>query len=74
MAEEMREWSAKGTKPKLVEPERMVPPLLWVVSEAADAVTGWRYDANTWDASIPPEESHRRHGARAGMILHPGAQ
>ncbi len=74
MAEEMREWSAKGTKPKLVEAEDMVPPLLWVVSEAANDITGWRYDANTWDASIAPEEAHKRHGAKAGMILHPGAQ
>jgi NAD(P)-dependent dehydrogenase (short-subunit alcohol dehydrogenase family) len=74
MAQEMREWSANGTKPKLVEPEDMVPPLLWVVSEAANGITGWRYDANTWDTSISPEESHERHGAKAGMILHPGAQ
>lgn len=73
MAAEMRAWSAEGSKPKLVEPDAMVPPLLWVVSEAANEITGWRYDANTWDASIPPEESHARHGAKAGMRLHPGA-
>jgi 3-oxoacyl-[acyl-carrier protein] reductase len=74
MAEEMRAWSAQGSKPRLVEPDEMVPPLLWVVSEAADSINGWRYDANTWDSTIPPEDSHQRHGARAGMILHPGAQ
>ncbi len=73
MDEEMRAWSAQGTKPKLVEPEQMVPPLLWVVSEAANAITGWRYDAIRWDASLPPAESHRRHGSKAGMVLHPGA-
>lgn len=73
MANEMRTWSAEGSKPKLVEPDEMVSPLMWVVSEAANEITGWRYDANTWDASIPPEEAHRLHGAKAGMLLHPGA-
>lgn len=73
MAEEMRAWSVEGSRPKLVEPDSMVPPLLWVVSEAADEITGWRYDANAWDASIPPHEAHRKYGAKAGMRLHPGA-
>jgi 3-oxoacyl-[acyl-carrier protein] reductase len=74
IAEEMRRWSAEGSKPRLVEPDDMVAPLLWVVSEAANDINGWRYDANTWDASVPPEEAHRSHGAKAGIRLHPGAQ
>lgn len=74
MAEEMRRWSADGSKPKLVEPEDMIAPLLWVVSEEANDINGWRYDANAWDASLSPHEAHRSSGAKAGMRLHPGAQ
>ncbi|MBV8934345.1 MAG: SDR family oxidoreductase, partial [Alphaproteobacteria bacterium] len=43
MAEEMRQMSRDGRAPRLVEPEEMVPPLLYVVSRAADAVNGWRF-------------------------------
>ena len=32
MAQEMRDWSAAGAQPRLVEPDEMVPPLLFVVS------------------------------------------
>ena len=71
MSEVMRAWSATGRAPKLVEPEEMVAPLLFVVSEAADAVNGFRFDANTWIVDIPPEESARRTGRPAGFELHP---
>jgi NAD(P)-dependent dehydrogenase (short-subunit alcohol dehydrogenase family) len=71
MADEMRDASRGGRVARLVEPAEMVPPLLWVVSRAADAVNGWRYDANLWDASVPPAEAARRAGRPAGFILHP---
>jgi NAD(P)-dependent dehydrogenase (short-subunit alcohol dehydrogenase family) len=71
MAQEMRDWSAAGTKPRLVEPDEMVPPLLYVVSPAADAVNGYRFDALTWDTTLPPAEAARRNGRPAGFVLHP---
>jgi 3-oxoacyl-[acyl-carrier protein] reductase len=37
MAEEMRAASREGRSPRLVEPDDMVPPLLWVVSPEAPA-------------------------------------
>jgi NAD(P)-dependent dehydrogenase (short-subunit alcohol dehydrogenase family) len=33
----------------LLEPEVIVPPLLWLVSEASDGVSGVRIDASRWD-------------------------
>ena len=36
----------EGRAPRLVEPEEMVPPLLYVVSLEADTVNGWRFAAN----------------------------
>jgi NAD(P)-dependent dehydrogenase (short-subunit alcohol dehydrogenase family) len=71
MADEMRMMSREGRAPRLVEPDEMVPPLLYVVSREADAVNGWRFDANLWDASLQPAEAARRAGRPAGFELHP---
>jgi 3-oxoacyl-[acyl-carrier protein] reductase len=70
MAQEMRDRSRAGTVSRLVEPEEMVPPLLFVVSRAADKVNGYRFDANAWDASRPPAEAARVEGRPAGFTLH----
>jgi NAD(P)-dependent dehydrogenase (short-subunit alcohol dehydrogenase family) len=71
MADEMRRMSREGTAPRLVEPDEMVPPLLYVVSRAADQVNGCRFDANLWDAALPPGEAARRAGRPAGFAMHP---
>ena len=71
MADEMRTMSREGRAPRLVEPKEMVPPLLYVVSRDADNVNGWRFDANLWDASLPPAEAARRAGRPAGFEMHP---
>ena len=57
--------------PRLVEPAETVLPLLYVVSRDADNVNGWRFDANLWDASLPPPEAARRAGRPAGFEMHP---
>jgi len=71
MAKEMREWSATGKAAKLVEPDEMVAPLLFVVSRDADPVNGYRFDANTWRSDLPPKESARLTGRKAGFELYP---
>jgi NAD(P)-dependent dehydrogenase (short-subunit alcohol dehydrogenase family) len=71
MAEEMRVMSREGRAARLVEPEEMVPPLLYVVSREADKVNGWRFDANLWDTPLPPAEAARRAGRPAGFEMHP---
>ena len=73
MAQEMRDASAAGTAARLVEPDEMIPPLLFVASRAADAVNGFRFDANAWDASLPPLEAARRSARPAGFVLHPAS-
>ena len=70
MAEEMRAMSREGRAPRLVEPEEMVPPLLYVVSREADNVNGRRFDANLWDASVPAAEAARRASRPAGFEMH----
>jgi len=71
MAEEAKIAAAEGRFPRLVEPDEMVPPLLYVVSREADAVNGYRFDANAWEASLPAAEAAKKAGRPAGFILHP---
>jgi len=71
MAKEMREWSASGRAAKLVEPDEMVAPLLFVVSRGADKVNGYRFDANTWLRDVPPATSAQRTGRKAGFEFYP---
>jgi NAD(P)-dependent dehydrogenase (short-subunit alcohol dehydrogenase family) len=71
MADEMRAMSREGRGSRLVEPEEMVPPLLWVVSPAADNINGYRFDANLWDSALPPAEAARRAGRPAGFEMRP---
>lgn len=42
---------------KMLQPEVMVPPLLWLVSDAASNVTGRRFVAVRWDSTLPAEEA-----------------
>jgi NAD(P)-dependent dehydrogenase (short-subunit alcohol dehydrogenase family) len=71
MAVEASAASRAGKLPRFVEPEEMVAPLLWLVSAAADRVHGCRFDALTWDRSLPPQEAARKIARKAGFTLHP---
>jgi len=71
MAVEMREMSRDGKVARLVEPDEMVSPLLYVVSREADQVNGYRFDANLWDVELPPAEAARTAGRPAGFRMHP---
>jgi 3-oxoacyl-[acyl-carrier protein] reductase len=42
---------------KLISPEIMVAPLLWLVSDSADEVSGQRLDASRWDTNLSPSEA-----------------
>ena len=69
MAPEFRAASRAGRIPRLVAPERMVAPLLWLVSPAADTVNGRRFDANAWDPGVSPHIAAARAGRPAGFEL-----
>jgi 3-oxoacyl-[acyl-carrier protein] reductase len=73
MAQEMKDMAREGRVSRLVEPEEMVAPLLWVVSEAADKVNGWRFDASLWDTKVDARKAAQAAGRPAGMIFHPEA-
>ncbi|HEY0184338.1 MAG TPA: hypothetical protein VGC09_16125, partial [Rhodopila sp.] len=52
-----------GDRSKMLRPEIMLPPLLWLVSDAAAAVNARRFIAADWDVSLPPDQAADRAGA-----------
>jgi NAD(P)-dependent dehydrogenase (short-subunit alcohol dehydrogenase family) len=51
-----------GDRARMLQPEIMVPPLLWLVSPAADRVNARRFVAADWDASLPPAQAAEKAG------------
>jgi hypothetical protein len=48
---------------ELIQPEGMVPPLLWLLSDAAGKVADWRFLGVHWDPALPPEQAAEKAGA-----------
>ena len=48
---------------KMIQPEVMAPPLLWLVSDAAANVTGRRFLGVHWDPELAPEQAAAKAGA-----------
>jgi NAD(P)-dependent dehydrogenase (short-subunit alcohol dehydrogenase family) len=48
---------------EMIQPAVMAPPLAWLVSDAASAVSGRRYLAVHWNTDLPPEEAAGLAGA-----------
>ena len=42
---------------KMMEPDIIAAPILWLASTASDDVTGFRFNAKLWDAALPPDEA-----------------
>ena len=51
---------------KLLRPEIMAAPLLWLVGDEASGFTGRRIVANLWDDTLPGPEAARRASSAAG--------
>ncbi len=50
---------------KLIPPEVMVAPLMWLCSDASDGITGQRFIGMRWDKNLPPAEAAKQAGAPA---------
>ena len=67
-----------GDPAKMLQPDIMVPPLLWLLSDEATEVNGRRFIAADWDASLPPAQAAEKAGAPiawmgiARMPIEPG--
>ena len=70
LAQEVIDMGRRGER-ALAEPEMYKAPIVWLISDASNDITGMRYDAIDWDASKPAAEVARRVGVKAGIMLHP---
>jgi NAD(P)-dependent dehydrogenase (short-subunit alcohol dehydrogenase family) len=67
-----------GDRDKMLQPEIMVPPLLWLVSDAANGVNAKRFIAADWDPALPAAQATEKAGAPiawlsiARMPIQPG--
>jgi NAD(P)-dependent dehydrogenase (short-subunit alcohol dehydrogenase family) len=52
-----------GDRSKMLRPEIMVPPLLWLVSPEAEGVTARRFIAADWDTRLSPAQAAEAAGA-----------
>jgi hypothetical protein len=48
---------------KLLDPQVIVPPLLWLASEASNGVTGMRFNASLWRGDLGEAEAAAGCGA-----------
>ena len=60
---------APDARSRLLHPSIIVPPLLWLVSRAADEVTGERLVASLWDPSLPLEQAAAAARSGAGWTV-----
>lgn len=68
----------RGDRSRMLKPEIMVPPLLWLVSDEAASVSARRFIAADWDASLPGAQAAEKAGVPiawlgiARMPIEPG--
>ncbi|MGC1444611.1 MAG: SDR family oxidoreductase [Xanthobacteraceae bacterium] len=55
--------TAAPDRSKLISPDVMVAPLLWLCSNGSDGITGQRFIGASWDKSLPPQEAAQKAGA-----------
>jgi NAD(P)-dependent dehydrogenase (short-subunit alcohol dehydrogenase family) len=60
---------ASEVRKRLLPPEIMVQPLLWLASAMADDVTGARFVAVLWDSSLPPSQAAEKARDTAGAVM-----
>jgi NAD(P)-dependent dehydrogenase (short-subunit alcohol dehydrogenase family) len=56
----------EAMKSALLDPEIMVPPLLWLASERSDGVTGMRFVAARWRRDVPEAEAAQNAAENSG--------
>lgn len=57
-----------GDRSKMLRPEIMLPPLLWLVSDEAASISGRRFIAADWDVSLPPAQAAEAAGAPVAWL------
>jgi NAD(P)-dependent dehydrogenase (short-subunit alcohol dehydrogenase family) len=63
--------SAGLATPGLLDPDIIVPPLLWLASERSNGVTGMRFVATRWRSDVDETEAAEGSRERAGWPSDP---
>ena len=58
-----------AVRQQLIPPEIMLPPLLWLASDAAGAVTGRRLVASRWNTALPAAQAAQAAMDEAGWVI-----
>jgi 3-oxoacyl-[acyl-carrier protein] reductase len=53
----------QSDRSKLIQPDVMVTPLIWLASNASDGINGQRFIATRWDKNLAPAEAAKQAGA-----------
>jgi 3-oxoacyl-[acyl-carrier protein] reductase len=69
LAEAVKKMSREADTPFVIDPILFREPIVWLMSDATDGISGMRYDAKPWDASKPAAEEGARIGTKAGVLL-----
>ena len=69
LAEEVKKLSREAETPFIIDPILFKEPIVWLMSDATNSISGMRYDAKLWDASQPAAEVGERIGTKAGVLL-----
>jgi NAD(P)-dependent dehydrogenase (short-subunit alcohol dehydrogenase family) len=57
-----------GDRAKMLQPEIMVPPLLWLISEEAAGISGRRFIAADWNTGLPGVRAAEEAGAPVAWL------
>jgi len=57
--------ASQPDRSKLISPDVMVAPLVWLCSDASDGVTGQRFIGTRWDEKLPPADAAKKAGTPA---------
>lgn len=69
LAEAVKKLSREARTPFVIDPILFREPIVWLMSDATNGISGMRYDAKPWDASKPAAEEGERIGTKAGVLL-----
>lgn len=64
--------SMSGAQGSFIAPEAMVPPIVWLLSPASNGVSGQRFRASAWKASLDPADAARASAATTAWLGLPG--
>lgn len=58
---------------RLIQPDIMIDPLLWLCSAESDGITAARYVGRLWDSSLPPTQAAAA-ALEAPVLRHPSSE